>query len=250
METTDYHALYHALEHAALAAWPAREVEQHQGWWLRASDGVTKRANSATVLNPEVKDLSQHIALCEDFYAARQLACILRLPSFVDPGTLDRQLADQGYSFFDLSLVLHRPLQAPTQTPDPALQGLPRDAWLETFAALSQLDANSLAGQRGILGRIQGQCYYAVLCQDQAPVCAGLGVVSGRYFGVFDVITHPAQRRQGCARHLIQGLLAWAWQAGAREGYLQVVAANHPAIAVYEGLGYRRAYDYWYRLEP
>ena len=40
--------------------------------------------------------------------------------------------------------------------------------------------------------------------------------------------------------------MRWAREQGAMRAYLQVVAANEPAIALYRGFGFREAYRYDY----
>jgi len=243
-----------AMEHAALAAWPARETEDHDGWILRASDGVTKRANSATVLAQAGAAQAARIACCEDFYRTRGLPCIFRLPSFVDGvAGLDHTLADREYRFLDLSLVLHRSLVPPPPVPaevDAACGLLARDGWLDRFAELAGLSQTSRDGQAGILQRIHGPTLYAVRLERDAVVCAGLGVMHGERLGLFDVVTRTDRRGRGLARGLITWLMQQARARGARTDYLQVVGDNLGAIALYEGLGFRRIYHYWYRMQP
>ena len=58
----------------------------------------------------------------------------------------------------------------------------------------------------------------------------------------------PAQRRQGYAAGMMRTGLAWAHSAGATVAALNVAADNRAAQALYRGLGYRRQYDYEYRV--
>jgi phosphatidylglycerol:prolipoprotein diacylglycerol transferase len=61
---------------------------------------------------------------------------------------------------------------------------------------------------------------------------------------------HPSQLYQaggeGALLFLLLALLAWCTAQGARKAYLQVVAANAPALAVYDRFGFREAYRYAY----
>lgn len=44
--------------------------------------------------------------------------------------------------------------------------------------------------------------------------------------------------------------MAWGRALGATRAYLMVVAANEPAIALYQRLGYLEAYRSHYRIPP
>jgi ribosomal protein S18 acetylase RimI-like enzyme len=98
------------------------------------------------------------------------------------------------------------------------------------------------------LQRIAVNPLYAVLYHGEAPVACGMGVLEHNIFGLFDIITDPDQRQQGYGTQLVQGMLAWARSHGAAGAYLQVVGDNQVARHMYERLGFRDLYHYWYRV--
>jgi ribosomal protein S18 acetylase RimI-like enzyme len=79
-------------------------------------------------------------------------------------------------------------------------------------------------------------------------VACGLGVLHDDLLGIFDVITVASQRRRGYGAALMAGLIGWGIARGAAHAYLQVVRSNAPAMALYERLGFTKAYEYWYRV--
>jgi N-acetylglutamate synthase len=248
----------HALEAAAFAAWPALETHDVGPWHLRFAHGYTKRANSANATRAVDGIGAAEMDAVQAFYAARQQPAIFRLASFcTGPGT-DEALAARGYRFADLSLVMARPLAtlAPTALSSATLECLP-DApqWLPVFGAVSGASGGTHGGDQAthlaMLQAIGGHCAWGVL-RDAAgePVACGLAVVHGTSVGLFDIATRADRRGQGLATRLCQGLLAWGRAQGCDTAYLQVMAGNLGAIHVYERLGFRRRYHYWYRVGP
>lgn len=236
-----------SLETAAFAAWPALEEEDCGGWRLRGAAGYTKRANSANATATALELDAARIAAVEQWFAARGLPTIFRLTSFSTPQGSDERLAARGYRRIDLSWVMARPLGQASEALKPALAA---DAatWLGAFQEVSGKLGPDQALHLRLLQAIRGGCAFAALPNLDAAACCGLGVVVGAKLGVFDVATRAEARRQGLARALCQGLLEWGAQAGARQAFLQVLASNEAAIGLYESLGFRRVYHYWYRV--
>jgi ribosomal protein S18 acetylase RimI-like enzyme len=68
------------------------------------------------------------------------------------------------------------------------------------------------------------------------------------FFGLFDIVIDVGQRRQGHGERLVRDLLTWGKRQGACRAYLQVMLNNPPALRLYEKLGFREEYRYWYRV--
>ncbi|HSI49824.1 MAG TPA: GNAT family N-acetyltransferase [Ideonella sp.] len=245
----------HALETAAFAAWPSLEHEDLFGWHLRYAQGYTKRANSANA-TAVAQDLSPaQIAAIEARFTERGLRPIFRLASFAAPEGTDSRLAGLGYQFLDLSLVMRlageqlpAPHEAAPFTAAPLTFTDPA-TWLTAFQQISGKLGPDQAVHLQMLQAIRHPCAFAVQTDAAGkPVCCGLAVLVAGQVGLFDIATHSEHRRQGLAKALCHSLLAWGRERGAQGAYLQVVGANAGAIRLYETMGFRRAYHYWYRV--
>jgi ribosomal protein S18 acetylase RimI-like enzyme len=89
---------------------------------------------------------------------------------------------------------------------------------------------------------------FAFVEAEGRPMAMAIGVVQGDHMGLFDVLVMPHARRRGLARRVTESLYAWAGRHGARFAYLQVVATNQAAMALYGAQGFRTVYEYEYRL--
>jgi N-acetylglutamate synthase len=238
------------IEEAAMKAWPALEEILLDGWLLRFSRGYTKRANSVNPLYPSALPLEDHVRRCEELYRARQQPCIFRLNSITAPGQLDQVLADRGYRVVDPSLVLKLDLESAN-----SLQPLSRDlgeetldAWLDLYCRFHRLERDQQHMHERILQRIPGMRLLASFSERTEVVAIGLGVLGQECFGLFDLVTAPARRKLGHGAALVTSMLNWAREREAGYAYLQVVETNISARRLYEKLGFRELYRYWYRI--
>jgi len=96
-------ALQWRIEEACLNAWPALREVLLDGWLLRFSEGLTRRANSANALAPVG---SPALTKCQCLYRRLGLPTIFRVLSFADPA-IDQQLAKADYTSEGASCVLY-----------------------------------------------------------------------------------------------------------------------------------------------
>jgi len=249
--------LIRTIEEASFGAWPALAQVLDDGWVLRFADGHSKRANSVNGVYPSQGDVEAKIARAEGWYRDRGLPTVFRVTPLAEPADLAERLAARGYRAFETTRALYNPdLSAiqPPGLPDGValrLDPTPGQGWLDAYLALMPLDARKIAALTRMLDLIVPAARFGWLHEDGRPLAAAFVVVQGGLMGTYDVVTAPAARRGGLMRALLGHLTHWAVTAAdARAGALFVVATNAPAVALYEGLGYRELYRYHYRMVP
>lgn len=70
------------------------------------------------------------------------------------------------------------------------------------------------------------------------------------WLGLRSLHVDPARRRRGLARSLLAALVGWGAERGASTVYLQVLADNAAALALYDSLGFRTHHAYRYLVAP
>ncbi len=233
------------LDRLADRGWPALEREPLEGWSLRAAAGVTSRANSVLTAG-EVSALPPAVDAAEHWYRERALAPVFQV-SPASPAGLVPELRRRGYrehSPTDI-LVAERSAVAASGT-GVAIAPEPPPGWLDPGGAGA---GRGGAAEREVVRRILagGPALYAWTGSATAPdAVARLALVDG-WGGLYAVATLPEARRRGLARALAQALAAAAAGEGVERLWLQVLAENPAAHALYASLGFRRAsgYSYW-----
>ena len=240
------------VEETCLNAWPALRQVFLDGWVLRFSEGLTRRANSANPLRADCSCTDALIPVCEALYRRQLLPTIFRVPSIIDPD-LDDRLDALGYGREGESCVLYGDIDAVASARDPEVQlsAHPTEEW---FRAMRELQNHSIE-QSGIYRRIVGAIVipaaFAALAIGGEFVALAYGALHNGLLCYESVITDVRRQRRGYARRVIATLAAWAKEEGARGAGLQVEAGNAPALALYDAIGLKtRLYRYHYRREP
>jgi GNAT superfamily N-acetyltransferase len=238
------------VEEASLNAWPALQQLLLDGWVLRFSRGFTKRANSIVPLYPAIQMPLDKVRYCENLYAREQLKTIFRLTTVVANDPLDALLDGRGYERVDPTLVLGRDLREGEFTSHPDFRQLPRGDWLDAYARNAAMPDKTQQLHAALLQGIRTDHTFGAIDADDGSAACGMAVLERELVGLFDIVTLASARRRGHARVLVESLLQWALQNGARHAYLQVMQTNHAARALYRELGFVELYHYWYRVAP
>ncbi len=235
-----------ALEERAFNAWPALETLLMDGWLLRFSRGFTKRANSVNAWLPQIQ--AAGIATRADpLFQDASLPLTFRLSPLANPED-DQWLSQQGFHRLDETLVMVAPIGSVDCDAALVVASRPDETWTSGFAAANRVPDAHRRTHDLMLSRIRMPAAFAALEIGGRPGAFGLAVLERGMVGLFDIVTAPDVRRQGIARRLVSSLLAWGRLQGATRAYLQVVASNVPAIALYRQLGFTEAYRYHYRV--
>jgi GNAT superfamily N-acetyltransferase len=239
------------FEELTINAWPSLQTCCYDGWILRFAKGYTRRANSVYPLYDSTIDLNQKIQHCEWMYERFGQSAIFKMASAEAYTELDRTLEAHGYVESAPSKVLLlddlSAVPAP-EFPDAELLSAVMPPWTEDFVTLSGTDRANIPTMTAMLSCVPLNKAFATLRDGSIPIAMGMAVVEQDYVCFNDIVVAKEQRGKGLGTQLMRHLIAWARENGARHGYLQVLRDNEPAHRLYCGLGFREAYDYWYRV--
>lgn len=234
-----------ALEDVSSRAWPALHLERLGGWRLHASTGHTGRANTCWALQAPDRPVAAAFEAVEAWYAGHGLPPKFKtVDGATEPANLPELLTARGYAPNTETRVMVGPVGGAADgvliagAPDAAFQAV-------MFEALyrDQADADE---RLNTLRRVPPPVMFARIAVDGVPAAIGCCTVEGDWAGISVMRTSPNHRRQGLAGRIVSALLGEAARHGSTKSYLQVEANNVNAIALYEKLGFRTAYQYRY----
>jgi ribosomal protein S18 acetylase RimI-like enzyme len=163
---------------------------------------------------------------------------------------LDPLLETRGFTCEGPTDVMLADLEGPSADFDVEIGEEPGAEWLEVQRGLQGVSDGMVEAWGATIGRIRREAAFGLVREGSRPVAAGLGIRDETWLGLFEINVAASHRRRGIGRRLSRGLLAWGADGRARRAYLQVLADNDGAQALYRSLGFRKAYGYWYRRAP
>lgn len=245
-----------ALAEVTARGWRAPDTERFGGWLLRAAEGFTGRANSVLPVGDPPVPLPDALDRVADWYARRGLPARFQVP-LPARADLDAALAAAGHAATDTTYVLTAGIPAAldrlgvtghgaTGNPGAAisLAAAPDPDWLAGYhyRGTTALPPVALAIMTG-----HPRVVFASARRDGVTVGVARAVVDDDWAGLTALEVPEPHRRQGLARRLVGATLGWARDLGAARVYLQVLAGNTPALALYDRLGFARHHTYHYR---
>lgn len=217
-----------SMQRAAALAWPGLEHQWLDGWFVRASDGHTRRANSAVPLDHSAS--SRALGELDAWYTERGLPTLLCLP--------DRLIhPPDALATSDETVVMVRDLDnAGTDT----LPAEPSADWLALHGDNHPLVVPVLTAV------VDGTLGFAAVASEGSTAAIARGAVTENWLGISAVRVAENQRRRGLAAQVCDILLGWGAALGARRAYVQVRADNAAALALYPTLGFTEQHRYRY----
>lgn len=239
------------IEEYSMNAWPPLGSLHDDGWVLQFGEGYSRRANAIYPLYPGSRALPEKLSTCEAIYRAKGQSVIFKMTDASQPAQLDEILAAAGYQTDARTAVqtLNLAAWSGDSDADVTLSDTPTREWLSAFCYMRTLSDAHRAIHERITRSILPEKRFASITRNGQIVACGLGVLQSGWVGFYDISTDESVRRQGHALKVMQTLLAWAKSAGAHDAYLQVMVDNVPALTLYEKLGFKEAYQYWYRIK-
>jgi ribosomal protein S18 acetylase RimI-like enzyme len=243
-----------AIERVADAAWPAAEQMPLDPWKLRATHGVTRRANSAFTAGPDdasAADLERRVAEAEAFYARRSLPAVFQVSAATGARGLDALLEARGYAISGASEVWVldargiEPVMG-DRTWEIRQSDEPDEDWFDC-AFDEPLDRRRVHEQ--IVRRAPQPRVFVSAIMDGLVAGCGMSASGDGHAGIFCMATREVYRRRGIGLALVRELCNWAVTRGDRHVFLQVMRDNEAAKELYRKVGFARAYDYHYRVK-
>jgi ribosomal protein S18 acetylase RimI-like enzyme len=245
--------------------WPPLRVVEADGWRIGLSGGLTRRANSALMVEVPA-DPAQALDRVEEVYAAAGQPSVVRAPRPHAPGTdAEEQACSQvgalldarGYETVSETDVLVRSLVdepggpvLPDRLDLPGVQVTvrdePDDAWLSLWLGTKDAAADRSTGHAILTG---APALYLSMTSTHAlaPVAVVRVAFADDWVALSCLVVDGSARRRGLARALTLAALHEARERGGRRVFLQVEAHNAAAAALYWGLGFQPADRYSYR---
>lgn len=240
------------LELVSARAWPAEENSRLEGWMIRANKGITWRANSVLPCYA-LKDISlgQAIDSVIEFYHSRGIAPAFKMTASSQPEELDAELGRRGFQremFTHLQTARIATLTGSAEKHTVEIkEDLDRD-WMRAYGTIGGFDKLALETRFEIIDRIDKPKGLAEVRINGRIVGIGMGVVEDNMMGLFGIYTISEYRKKSIGAAVNIALGKWGEQQGVDTAYLQVEASNTLAAGLYSKLGFKTAYDYWYRI--
>lgn len=244
--------LIRSIEELSINALPSLYTQLYDGWVLRLSDGLTRRANSINPLYTGSLPLDEKITYCEDLFRRRDRAPVFKMtpvtkPTLIDALTAHGYKLDAGTSLQTLRLgssdgwiAFKSDLFKMTFT------NRVTTAWIDDQIAFHEPGERARLTTRAAYELIIPHAAYFRLAFDGVPVAASLGVIERGWMGLYGIVVDEKMRGRGIGTELVRRMLGYGAAFNVTHAYLQVFTSNAPAIRLYNKIGFEEVYQYRY----
>lgn len=238
------------LERLSSRALPAQINRFYDGWLMRFNDGYTQRANAVYPIYAQPDDVLATILHCEAEYNSVHQPTRFKLTEATLPSHLDNILDSRGYETSTRHHVHAIKLRDFNGSKMPIQQAsYASEAWIALYLAWMKTPEDLIKAVRHTLTKVPDHADFCTLLdEDGQAVALGYGVQTEAWYGLFGIVVDADKRHRGYGQAMTEALMSLGKASGATYAYLQVDGNNTSALGLYEKLGFRQQYDYWYRL--
>ncbi|MHA1441448.1 MAG: GNAT family N-acetyltransferase [Candidatus Heimdallarchaeota archaeon] len=246
------------LQYQSIATnnWPAKDLILMNGWILRVSEGITRRANSVLPLRYKGTNLDEDIDKVEKIYTDSKLPTVFQISDYYAPDNLHEKLLKRKYKTiaesFYLSIPFHR-LRNITENPDVSYECHEEqsDEFFDAMRKTSNITTERFEGLKLIIDRIlpPSRAFFLIRKRNNIVIGYALGVAEMRKVGIYNLYIHKDYRRMGLAQNLHLKMKEWGIRKGADGFHLCVQGDNAGAIDFYKKVGFKEMFKYRYLVK-
>lgn len=243
------------LQEISILTWPPKISLNLNGWKIRISEGITKRANSVSPVDYTGENLNDDILTVENYYRVNKLPSIFQLHDTFEPPSLQDKLLSLNYEIIDETIVMMAnidEINLPYQNKKYEFHLLENELnkWLKELQIINQADKLQIDGRREIISRIaQSNVGYFIARDNGKTVAVGLAVLQENYMVIYSMFTHLDYRRKGIAQTLLANMIEWGEVNLVDRVFLQVESENRLARNLYKKVGFKEKHRYRYLIK-
>ena len=236
-------------------AFPALQTVMYDGWSVRFGGGFTYRVNCANPMYPESFPGDEKVRFVDGLYRKSGLKkSIVKLHDGMDPEQLlvcARALDDMEYDTERSGNIFICDLETFVRKPktDVLIEDVMTGPWLDGFLTMNGTADVQRQAASAMLRSIVYPIAAASIVEDGRMVACGLGVLERGYIGLYDIYVDSSCRRRGLGGDICTAIMQYGKSRGCHTAYLQCLSDNHGARTMYDQLGYRETYHYWFRTK-
>ena len=238
-----------SIEELSMNAWPSIKTLLYDGWVIRLSNGYGNRSNSINPIYPSSIKLEEKLKYCDELFARHNLLTTYKIVGCEEHKAIEEKLNGLNYQKINETSIQTCKIPEMFQRNNEGIiiKDEFDEQWITSVIDFNRIEEKHAATFRKILDNIAGEKIVVRRENGNETAGCGYGVIGNNYVGVFDIVVKESFRGKGYGREIVETILSEAIKRGVKNSYLQVMINNPVALHLYEKIGYREIYRYWYR---
>jgi len=231
------------LEEFSMNAFPSQEMLLQNGCVVRLSGGRSKRLNSVNMIYRSGLSQDEIIISKEHFDRIGFPHTFKLTPLSHDMDTVLRHLQykESGRTSIQTCTIDGLSISEEVNFTDNY-----DEHWIQSYMRIGRKTPGDQKAFRYAWSSPLTKKIFASVKIGDNYVAFGVGIIEEDWIGIYGVLVDPDFRRKGLGRKVTESLLAYSKNMGINHAYLQVEVSNPNAIRLYETIGFKEKYQYYY----